>query len=158
MNPKLYSQHTIFQIVNRLRKRRKKIVFTNGCFDILHAGHVEYLERAKRFGDVLILGLNSDRSTKRLKGSGRPINSQKDRARVLAGLACIDYITIFNEETPLKLIKKIRPNVLVKGSDWKIKSIAGSSDVLGWGGKVKRIRFLKGRSTTGILKKLKHDS
>ncbi len=158
MNSKLYSRRSIVQITNRLRKNRKKIVFTNGCFDILHAGHVEYLERAKKFGDVLILGLNSDASTKRLKGAGRPVNSQKDRARVLAGLACIDYISIFNEDTPRNLIHLIRPHILVKGSDWKISSISGAADVFSWGGKVKRVRLLKGRSTTNILKKVKRGS
>jgi len=133
-------------------------VFTNGCFDILHAGHVEYLERARKFGDVLILGLNSDKSTKRLKGPGRPVNSQKDRARILAGLAAIDYVTIFNEDTPRNLIRLIRPHVLVKGADWKIASIAGAKEVLSWGGKIKRVRLLKGRSTTQILKKVKRGS
>ena len=155
MNSKLYSQRAIARIANRFRKNQKKIVFTNGCFDILHAGHVEYLERAKKFGNILILGLNSDSSTRRLKGPGRPVNSEKDRARVLAGLASIDFITIFNEDTPAKLIRAIRPDFLVKGADWKVSSIAGSTDVLSWGGKVKRVRLLKGRSTTGILKKVK---
>lgn len=158
MNSKLYSRRLIAKIARRLRQKRKKIVFTNGCFDILHAGHVEYLERAKKFGDVLILGLNSDASTKRLKGPSRPINSQKDRARVLAGLTCIDYITIFNEDTPRSLIRLVRPHILVKGADWKISSISGAIDVFSWGGKVKRIRLLKGRSTTGILKKVKRGS
>jgi len=158
MNPKLYSQRAIIQIANRLRKNRKKIVFTNGCFDLLHAGHVEYLERARKFGDVLILGLNSDHSTRRLKGRGRPVNSEQDRARVLAGLASVDYITIFNEDTPAKLIRSVRPNILVKGSDWKVRSIAGSADILSWGGKVRRVRLLKGRSTTQILKKVKRGS
>lgn len=158
MNSKLYSRRSIAQIASRLRKNRKKIVFTNGCFDILHAGHVEYLERAKKFGDVLILGLNSDASTKRLKGTGRPVNSQKDRARVLAGLASIDYISIFNEDTPRNLIRLIKPHILVKGADWKISSIAGAPEVFSWGGQVKRVRLLKGRSTTNILKKVKRGS
>lgn len=158
MNSKLYSHQAIVQLVNRLKKNRKKVVFTNGCFDILHAGHVQYLERAKKFGDVLILGLNSDTSTRRLKGAGRPINTQKDRATVLAGLACVDYITIFNEDTPARLIQSISPDVLVKGSDWKISLISGANHVLSRGGKVKRIRLLKGRSTTAILKKAKSGS
>lgn len=158
MNSKLYSRRAIVQLANRLKKNRKKVVFTNGCFDILHAGHVQYLERAKKFGDVLILGLNSDISTRRLKGAGRPINTQKDRATVLAGLACVDYITIFNEDTPARLIQSISPDVLVKGSDWKISLISGANHVLSRGGKVKRIRLLKGRSTTAILKKAKSGS
>lgn len=155
MIPKLLSKSAVVRLANRFRKQHQKIVFTNGCFDLLHAGHVEYLERAKKFGDVLILGLNSDRSVRKLKGKGRPINSERDRARVLAGLSSVDLITIFNEDTPRQLILAIQPDVLVKGSDWKVASIAGAAEVLGRGGSVKRIRLLKGRSTTNLLKKLK---
>jgi len=114
-----------------------------------------YLERAKRLGDFLVLGLNSDRSTRRLKGSGRPVNAERDRALVLSGLSCVDQITIFNEDTPLELIKAIRPHILIKGADWPLRSIAGYQEVRSWGGKVKRVPLLKGRSTTGILKKVK---
>lgn len=158
MNPKLYSHRAIIQLTQRFRKNRKKIVFTNGCFDILHAGHVQYLERARKLGDLLILGLNSDASTRRLKGAGRPVNTQNDRATVLAGLTCVDYITIFNENTPAKLIQSISPDVLVKGSDWKVSSISGANHVLSRGGTVKRIHLLKGRSTTNILKRLRRGS
>ncbi len=155
MTSKLCSRRALAQWAGRVRRRGKRIVFTNGCFDILHAGHVMYLERAKRLGDFLVLGLNSDRSTRRLKGSGRPVNAERDRALVLSGLSCVDQITIFNEDTPLELIKAIRPHILIKGADWPLRSIAGYQEVRSWGGKVKRVPLLKGRSTTGILKKVK---
>ena len=139
-----------------MRRAGKRVVFTNGCFDILHAGHVQYLEQAKRLGDVLVIGLNSDRSTRKLKGPGRPINSERDRAQVLSALSCVDRISIFNEETPRRLICAIRPHVLVKGADWSLTEIAGRHELLSWGGTVKRIRLLKGRSTTKILEQMKH--
>ena len=138
-----------------LRRGGRQIVFTNGCFDILHAGHVQYLERAKNLGDFLVVGLNSDRSVRKLKGKNRPVNSQNDRALVLAGLTAVDCVSVFDEETPLNLIKKVRPHILVKGADWKVSSIAGAREVKNWGGKVKLIPLLKGRSTSGILKKIK---
>lgn len=155
MSSKLYSRRALSRLADRLRRRGKQIVFTNGCFDILHAGHIQYLEKAKQFGDLLVVGLNSDRSTRKLKGPGRPINSEKDRAQVLGALSCVDYVVIFDEDTPLELIKAIKPHVLVKGADWPLHSIAGRKEVLGWGGRVRRIRLLKGRSTTRILKKTK---
>ena len=138
-----------------LRRGGRQIVFTNGCFDILHAGHVQYLERAKNLGDFLVVGLNSDRSVRKLKGKNRPVNSQNDRALVLAGLTAVDCILIFDEETPLNLIKKVQPHILVKGADWSVNSIAGAKEVKSWGGKVKLIPLLKGRSSSGILKKIK---
>ncbi len=155
MTSKLYSKYALSRLADKLRRRRKRIVFTNGCFDILHAGHVQYLQKAKRFGDLLIVGLNSDRSTRKLKGPGRPVNSERDRAQVLGALSCVDYVSIFNEDTPLELIKSIKPHVLVKGADWTLHSIAGRNEVLSWGGRIRRVRLLKGRSTTGILKKAK---
>jgi len=154
MASKLYSQRLLVQFTNRMRRRAKRIVFTNGCFDILHAGHVTYLERAKRLGDILIVGLNSDRSTRHLKGPGRPIHSQRDRAKVLGALNSVDGIAIFDDPTPLRLIKAVRPHVLVKGADWPFSSIAGYREVLSWGGKVKRIHLLKGHSTSGIVRKM----
>lgn len=155
MISKLYSSRALGERARRLRKRGKRIIFTNGCFDILHAGHVDYLSRAKKMGDVLVVGLNSDSSTRKLKGPGRPVNSEQDRARVLSALSCVDHIVIFNEETPRKLIGIVRPHILVKGADWPLPSIAGRKEVLSWGGQVRRIRLLKGRSTSGILKKVK---
>ncbi|MBI1978264.1 MAG: D-glycero-beta-D-manno-heptose 1-phosphate adenylyltransferase [Candidatus Omnitrophica bacterium] len=153
MIPKLSSRTAIARWARNLRRQGRQIVFTNGCFDLLHAGHVMYLEQAKKFGDILIVGLNSDRSTRKLKGRGRPINSEQDRARVLGALSCVDRVTVFPEETPLNLIKLIRPHVLVKGADWPLSSIAGYPEILSWSGRVKRIKLLKGRSTTAIIKK-----
>ena len=138
----------------KLRAKGKKIVFTNGCFDILHAGHVKYLEKARALGNLLILGLNSDRSVRRLKGPSRPIVPQKDRAAVIASLGSVDYVTIFGEATPLKLIKAVKPHILVKGADWKTGSIVGGDFVKSYGGRVVAIPLVKGRSTTGLIRKI----
>ncbi len=134
--------------------KNKKVVFTNGCFDILHRGHVDYLDKAKKFGDILVVGLNSDKSVKRIKGGGRPINSESDRAFVLSGLESVDYIVIFNEDTPEKLITAIEPDVLVKGGDWKLKDIVGADFVKRRGGSVRRIRIVEGKSTTNVIDKI----
>ena len=139
----------------RKYKAKKKIVFTNGCFDLLHAGHVSYLEKARSLGDALIIGLNSDSSVKKLKGKSRPLIEQKNRARVLSALSCVDFIVIFSAPTPLSLIKKIKPNVLVKGGDWKIKDIVGADFLRSYGGTVKSLPYLKGFSTKGLIKKIK---
>jgi rfaE bifunctional protein nucleotidyltransferase chain/domain len=135
----------------RLRNEGKRIVFTNGCFDLLHAGHAQYLRRAAALGDVLLVGLNSDASVRRLKGEGRPVQKAEDRAYLLASLSCVSYVTIFPEDTPARLIGEVVPHVLVKGGDWKGKEIVGSDVVRAHGGAVKTIRFLPGRSTTSIL-------
>lgn len=135
----------------RLRGEGKRIVFTNGCFDLLHAGHAQYLRRAAALGDVLFVGLNSDASVRRLKGEGRPVQRAADRAYLLASLSCVSYVTIFPEDTPAQLIEEVIPHVLVKGGDWKGKTIVGSDVVRAHGGAVKTIRFLPGRSTTSIL-------
>jgi len=140
--------------LNSLKSRGSKVVFTNGCFDILHVGHVDYLEKAKRQGNILVVGLNSDSSVKKIKGSARPINRQRDRARVLAALSCVDYITIFSEDTPERLIKKLKPDIIVKGGDWKKKDIVGGSFVESLGGKVVTIPFVPGYSTTSLIKKI----
>jgi rfaE bifunctional protein nucleotidyltransferase chain/domain len=131
-----------------------KVVFTNGCFDILHRGHVSYLNEAKSLGDKLIIGLNSDASVKRLKGDSRPINSESDRKFVLENLKAVDEVFIFEEDTPLELIKKIMPDVLVKGGDWSVDQIVGSKEVLQNGGEVKSLKFIEGKSTTGIIEKI----
>ncbi len=133
----------------------KKIVFTNGCFDIIHAGHVQYLAEAADLGDVLILGLNSDESVKRLKGEKRPINTQYDRKLVLEALSSIDYVFIFNEDTPYDLIESINPDILVKGGDWSPEQIVGSDIVLSNGGQVLSLSFKSGNSTTSILEKMR---
>ncbi len=140
-----------------LSLKGKSIVFTNGCFDILHSGHVQYLARAKSLGDFLWLGLNSDESVRKLKGQGRPINSQADRAFVLAGLASIDAVTIFNEDTPLALIEKIKPQIHCKGGDYLAKNLPETPLVESFGGKVIILPFLEGKSTTLILKKAKQN-
>ena len=136
------------------KKKNKTIVFTNGVFDIVHAGHVTYLERARALGDVLVVALNSDDSTSRLKGPTRPINPLKDRALVIAALASVDYVISFSEDTPIKPIQKLLPDILVKGGDYDPKKIVGYPEVTENGGKVKVIRFLEGRSTTAIAKKI----
>ncbi len=138
----------------KLRQLGKKIVFTNGCFDLLHAGHVTYLKKARRLGDVLVVGLNSDASVRRLKGSNRPLNSLADRAMVLSGLASVNYVIAFSEGTPEKLIQTLRPHVLVKGADWKVSAIAGRKEVESWGGEVRTIPLVKGRSTTSVIEKI----
>ena len=112
-------------LVENLKDEGKTIVFTNGCFDILHAGHVDYLEKAKSFGDVLIVGVNSDSSIKRIKGEKRPINKQEYRVKVLSALNCVDYVIVFDEDTPIEVIKAVKPDVLVKGADWKLEDIVG---------------------------------
>ncbi|MEC7274893.1 MAG: D-glycero-beta-D-manno-heptose 1-phosphate adenylyltransferase [Bdellovibrionota bacterium] len=132
----------------------QKIVFTNGCFDILHAGHVAYLNEAKAQGDFLIVGLNSDASVKRLKGEARPINSEKERKFVLENLKAIDAVIIFNEDTPYELINAVKPSVLVKGGDWAPDQIVGSDIVLGLGGEVKSLTFVDGFSTTNTIDKI----
>lgn len=128
-----------------------KVVFTNGCFDILHRGHIEYLNEAKNLGDILIVGLNSDASVKKLKGDDRPINSEQDRKFVLENLKSVDHVIIFNELDPLQLIEKIRPNILVKGGDWTVEQIIGGKEVISWGGEVKSLKFIDNYSTTNII-------
>ena len=149
----LVSQRSVGTLVKRLRREGKCIVFTNGVFDILHRGHVDYLARARKLGDVLIVGLNSDASTRRLKGAGRPIQTQGDRAAILLALEAVDYVVVFGEDTPEKLIRIVRPDVLVKGADYKLDEIVGADFVKSLGGSVRRIRLTQGRSTTKIAKK-----
>lgn len=138
-------------IVPRLRRQGRVIAFTNGCFDILHFGHVRYLEAAKKRDRVLIVGLNSDRSVKKIKGPGRPILGEKERASILAALECVDYVTIFPEPTPLKVITALKPDILIKGADWKGRKIVGSDVVKPYGGKEEFIHYWKNFSTTNII-------
>jgi len=133
-----------------------KVVFTNGCFDIIHRGHVEYLEDAKALGDTLIVGLNSDSSVSKLKGPNRPINKEEDRARVLLGLKSVDRVIIFKEETPLELIKMVKPDVLVKGGDWYVEDIVGHDFMFWRGGEVLSLPFRSGHSTTDIIEKIRN--
>ena len=142
-------------VVRRANARGRRVVFTNGCFDLLHAGHVKLFEHARRQGDLLIVGLNSDRSVRALKGPGRPVLSQRDRALLLAALQSVDYVTIFNERTPRQLIERLRPDVLMKGADWGPGQIVGSDVVRRKGGRVVRCPLLKGYSTTAIIQRIK---
>jgi D-beta-D-heptose 7-phosphate kinase/D-beta-D-heptose 1-phosphate adenosyltransferase len=135
-------------------KKTKQVVFTNGCFDLLHVGHVRYLQEARKQGDLLVVGVNADASVKRLKGPQRPIQNENDRAEILAALGCVDFTVIFSEDTPLELIREIGPQVLVKGGDWKVEQIVGSELVLAAGGKVLSLNFVDGRSTTNIITKI----
>jgi rfaE bifunctional protein nucleotidyltransferase chain/domain len=156
LTDKLIATEHISRFVNAKRFVGKKIVFTNGCFDILHAGHVDYLSQARDLGNILVLGLNTDESVKRQnKGPERPINDQEARAKVLAALGCVDAIVYFNDDTPYELIKLVQPDVLVKGDDYKPEAIVGYDIVKARGGEVITIPFLQGFSTTGIVNKLK---
>ncbi|MGC2064428.1 MAG: D-glycero-beta-D-manno-heptose 1-phosphate adenylyltransferase [Thermodesulfovibrionales bacterium] len=146
---KILDKTELLRVAARLRSEGKKIVFTNGCFDILHIGHVRYLAKAKRLGDLLIVGLNSDSSVSRIK-PGRPVNAEKARAEVLAALSAVDYVTVFSEPTPYRLIKSLRPDILVKGGDWKKEEIVGS-DIAG---QTFSLPFTRGASTTGIIGKI----
>lgn len=154
MKRKIIARSILPDLAQKLRAARKKIVFTNGTFDILHLGHVTYLQKAKACGDILIVGVNSDKSVKSYKGPTRPINPERDRMGVLAALECVDYVVLFSESTPLNLIMMARPHVLVKGADWKKQDIVGGKEVESWGGTVKRISFVAGRSTTNIINKM----
>jgi len=147
MRDKIKTKFQIKAISEKLKPQGKKIVFTNGCFDILHRGHVEYLAKAKKMGDVLIVGLNSDSSVKKIKGPKRPLNNEKDRAIVLSALEVVDYVVVFSEDTPYNLIKSIKPDVLVKGGDWKPKDIVGNDIAK----KTVSIPFIKGYSTTCMI-------
>jgi len=149
--PKLRSLNALSKRLHALRRHGDRVVFTNGCFDVLHVGHLRLLQKAKRLGDFLIVGLNSDTSVRRLKGPKRPIHKACDRAELLSGLEAVDCIVIFSEKTPEKLIRRIRPHVLVKGGDWKRHEIVGGSFVRSYGGRVYIFPTLKGYSTTRIL-------
>lgn len=144
----------LVQIRRNLHRTGKTVVFTNGTFDIIHRGHVEYLTRAKKMGDVLIVGLNTDASIRRIKGKGRPINPNRDRAVVLAALAPVDYVCFFGDDTPHKIILHLKPDVLVKGADWNIDAIVGKNVVEKNGGTVRTIRLTKGRSTTNVIERI----
>ncbi len=151
---KIVSLQNLKKIAARSRRKGLKIAFTNGCFDILHSGHVSYLEAAKRDGRLLIVGLNSDASVRRIKGRERPIVPQKHRAGVMAALGCVDYIVIFSEDTPQKTIEALQPDILIKGADWKGQYVAGQDAVEARGGKVEFIKYLPGFSTTNIIESI----
>ncbi|SHK55785.1 glycerol-3-phosphate cytidylyltransferase [Selenomonas ruminantium] len=148
-------RNDIEKLAEILRKGGQKVVFTNGCFDILHAGHVTYLEAARAQGDVLILGLNTDESVRRLKGPERPINSEMDRAKVVGALKAVDYVVFFGEQTAEAVIAEVKPDVYVKGGDYTLETLPEAKIVQSYGGKVAFIDMVEGRSTTNIIKKIK---
>jgi len=142
------------KIIANFKARGKKIVFTNGCFDLLHYGHIKYLEDAKSMGDILVVAINSDSSVRKIKGIKRPIINKHDRLRTVAALASVDYVVPFNENTPIKVIKLLKPNVLVKGADWKKNDIVGCNFVLSYGGRVSTVKLVRGHSTSNLIKKI----
>ncbi len=151
MKEKIKERKELSRIIKGLKAKGKRIVFTNGCFDILHLGHVRYLEKAKALGDILVVGVNSDSSVRKLKGPKRPILPERERTEILSGLGCVDYITIFNEADPLKLIDSLKPNLLVKGGDWTREQIVGREVVERSGGELIIIPFVKGASTSNVI-------
>jgi D-beta-D-heptose 7-phosphate kinase/D-beta-D-heptose 1-phosphate adenosyltransferase len=138
----------------RMRRLGRRVVFTNGCFDLIHTGHIRYLQEARRLGDALIVALNSDRSVRELKGERRPILDQNERAEVMAALGCVDYVTIFDEPTPREIIAVLLPDVLVKGGDWGVDQIVGRDDVEAAGGEVLSLPFVEGCSTTDLIERI----
>ena len=154
MLQKIKTQDELRDIVAQVRAAGRKVVFTNGCFDIIHTGHTRYLQVAKGFGDVLVVAVNSDDSVRRIKGPKRPIMPQSERAEVLAALSSVDYVTVFDEETPHALIVDLMPDVLVKGGDWSVDDIVGKDAVEAGGGKVCAIPYIDGASTTGIVERI----
>jgi len=151
MKQKIKTRKGLLRIMKDLQAKGKRIVFTNGCFDLLHIGHVRYLEEAKAMGDVLVVGVNSDTSVRKLKGPKRPILPEDERTEILSGLGCVDYVTLFDEIDPLKLITSLRPDVLVKGGDWTKEQIVGRDEVERSGGEVFVIPFVKRASTSNLI-------
>jgi D-beta-D-heptose 7-phosphate kinase/D-beta-D-heptose 1-phosphate adenosyltransferase len=143
------------EIAERSRSAAQVVVFTNGCFDLLHAGHLQLLEAARAFGDLLVVGINSDESVQRLKGPERPIMPVEDRARLLGGLACVDHVVMFEEDTPEQLIRELLPDVLVKGSDYQASDVVGREVVEAAGGRIERITLVQGASTTGLIERIR---
>ena len=155
MDEKLLSINSLIEELGRHRRQKEIIVFTNGCFDVVHRGHIEFLKFCKSQGDIVVVGLNSDSSVKVIKGTDRPINNQFDRAAVLAAMQPVDYISVFDEPDPLNLIKKVKPDVLVKGQDWADKGIVGQEFVESYGGKVVLAPLVEGKSSTTTIEKMK---
>lgn len=149
---KILSAGSLRKKLALLRRRGKEVAFTNGCFDIIHYGHIRYLEQAKKSNRILVVGLNTDFSVKKIKGPKRPIIKEKERAYLLAALTCVDFVVVFKEKTPLELIRLLKPDILIKGADWKNKTIVGEDVVRSYGGKVELIKYLPRFSTTNIIK------
>ena len=154
MREKIKSREELSRIIGEMKTKGKKIVFTNGCFDLLHLGHVRYLEEAKSLGDILVVGVNSDTSVRGLKGPNRPILPEEERAEILSGLGCVDYVTIFDEPTPLNLISLLLPDVLVKGGDWTKEATVGWETVERTGGEVVILSFVEGSSTSHLIESI----
>jgi rfaE bifunctional protein nucleotidyltransferase chain/domain len=152
---KILDRNTLKNELDPLRKNGKKIAFTNGCFDILHIGHIRYLREAKKTADILVLAINSDASVKKIKGEKRPLVPQEDRAEIMAALEFIDFVTIFDETTPLELINLLKPDVLIKGGDWAQDKVVGRDEIKKWGGKLTLIPEINGKSTTSIVDKIR---
>ena len=151
----LIKQNELDDLLKKLKQEGKTVVTTNGCFDILHVGHVRYLEKAKSFGDVLIVALNSDKSVKSIKGESRPINNELDRAEVLSGLKSVDYVVLFDEDSPIDLLLQIKPDVHTKGADYTIESLPEAKGIMDAGGRIEFISFVEGKSTTSIIEKMR---
>ena len=151
---KVLSRRALLERLADLRRARKRIVFTNGCFDLVHPGHVRYLRAAKRLGDILVVAVNGDASVRRLKGAGRPLVRQQDRCEVLAALEMVDYVTVFEEDTPQRLIERLQPDVLVKGGDWTPERIVGAEVVRARGGTVRSLPFARGYSTSALAERI----
>lgn len=150
----ILSRELASKVIEEFKTQGKKVVFTNGCFDILHVGHLRYLEEAKRQGDILVIGVNSDASVRRLKGETRPINSEIDRAEILSGLKAVDFTVIFQEDTPMELIEELKPSIHVKGGDYKKEDLPETKIVEKHGGEVRILSFVEGKSTTNIVNKI----
>ena len=157
LRKKIITLSALARRVNGLKQKGKRIIFTNGCFDILHYGHIKYLQDAKSKGDYLVVAVNSDSSVKKIKAKNRPVISQADRLKTIAALESVDFVVLFNEDNPLKVIKAIKPDVLIKGADWSRKNIVGADFVSSYGGKVLTVNLVKGRSTSLLIKKIVHD-
>lgn len=155
-NRKILPLNEALKIISDWKQNGTKVVFTNGCFDILHIGHLDYLEKSRDLADKLVVGLNTDNSVRQLKGTDRPINNEYARAMMLAAMSFVDLVIAFDEETPLELIKKVKPDILVKGKDYEVENIVGAEFVIGNGGEVKTIEIKEGYSTTDIINKIKN--
>jgi D-beta-D-heptose 7-phosphate kinase/D-beta-D-heptose 1-phosphate adenosyltransferase len=154
MNRKILSLEELRRDLAPDKRGRARVVFTNGCFDLLHVGHVRYLREARRMGDILVVGVNTDASVRRLKGPARPVQPEGDRAEILAGLACVDVVVLFDEDTPLTVIEGLRPDVLVKGGDWPVEAIVGREVVEASGGRVVTIPYVQGMSTSALIERI----
>ena len=154
MNQKIRSLEELGAQLSWDREKGKKVVFTNGCFDLLHVGHIRYLQQARRMGDLLVVAINTDDSVKKLKGPSRPVQPEQDRAEILAGLECVDYVVSFEQDTPLSVIEHLKPDVLVKGADWPTEQIVGRQEVEGSGGRVATISYVEGVSTSALIERI----